>query len=735
MSHVLRLPWRRALRRGGSVAAVWLTAILALRAGPAGAQELSNVKLLMDQAHTAFEALDYGGTVRQLDLAISAIQAKPTDDVKKLLPSAFEMRARSQFGLNKLPEARADFVSLLKADPSYNLTGSVSPRIITMFDEVAKVTVTKGRLLVSPLDAEVLLDGVRVSTSSDEFPIFVGDHTITASRIGYRTSTATWTTAPDVVNEDKIALDRLSALYSFVTSPPGVTVVIDGVEHGTTKPGPPPADYAEKAARAGVPAAELSSVLMVVDIPLGSHKVEFKRDCYVADTRAHVVDRLDDFVFDPVKLQPATATLNVKSNESGTAVFLDGQPRSVAPTSITGVCEGEHVVELKSASGRYLRRVQLRTGQNQDITGVLKPAFALVSATGTTALNTDLRLLAERLFDPAQSVMLFAPKQEDATKALQAEKLPPDWLALDGSKRAVGNTAADISPVMRRDLSTRLSKLFDSQGIASVTVPSATNRNRIVVTLLAAGSGDPDVLDISMDNQDTINTAIARLDRGLNFFRPSIGLQAVDIADLEGPVIVNVDPNGFAAKAGVVQGDVLLRVNAQPVADASGLLTLLAGRKADDTLTLDLKDKAGAAKKVDVKVFMTPRVIGMADQTLMINRILVDLRARVTAPGDPVLDSVMRLNLAVALARVENWSDARIELQRVKLADASGVSSGTIQYLLGVCAERLGNRAEAEQAYTAAAATTALLTEDGPPVKELADQRLAELRRATGPGH
>ncbi len=719
-----------------SIAAAGLAVALVLRSGPAAAQDpqLSNVQLLMAQAKSAYEQLDYEGTVRALDFAVSAIQARPTDELKKMLPSAFEMRARSQFGLNKLPEARADFVSLLKADPSYALTGQVSPRIIQMFEEVAKVTVTKAKLIVAPLDAEVMLDGTRVSTSTDEFPISVGDHTITASRIGYKTSTATWTTAPDVINEDKISLDRLSAIYSFVTSPPGVNVIIDGIDHGATKPGPPPADYAEKAAKVGVPVAELSAVLMVTEVPLGTHRVEFKRDCYVQDTRPHTVDRLDDFVFDPVKLQPATATLNVKSSEPGTAVFLDGQARSVAPTSIAGVCEGEHVVELKSGSGRYLRRVQVRTGQNQEVAGTLKPAFALVSTTGTTALNTDLRLLVERLFDPAQSMMLFAPKPEDSTKALQAEKLPADWLALDGNKRAIGNNAADITSVMRRDLSARLAKVFDSQGIASVTVPSATNRNRVVVTLLAAGSGDPDVLDISLDSQDTINRAIARLDRGLSFFRPSIGLQTIDVSDLEGPVIVNVDPTGPAAKVGVVQGDIMLKVNAQPVTDSSALLTLLAGRKADDALTLDLKDKAGAAKKVDLKVFMTPRVIGMTDQTLMINRILVDLRAKLLSQGDPVQDSVMRLNLAVALARIENWSDARLELQRVKLADAPGVSSGTVQYLLGVCADRLGNRAEAEAAYTAAAATTALLTEDGPSVKELADARLAELRRGPAPG-
>ena len=58
--------------------------------------------------------------------------------MRRLLPSAYEMRARALFGLGKEPEARADFVSLLKVDPGYALTGQVSPRIVAMFDEVRR---------------------------------------------------------------------------------------------------------------------------------------------------------------------------------------------------------------------------------------------------------------------------------------------------------------------------------------------------------------------------------------------------------------------------------------------------------------------------------------------------------------------------------------------------------------------------------------------------------------------
>ena len=697
-----------------------------------GQSDLSNVKMLVDQARASFDALDYENTVKALDSAIGAIEARPTEEARRLLPAAYEMRARSQFGLGREPAARADFASLVRVDPSYVLTGQVSPRIIAVFDEVMKANVTELRLSILPADAEVLLDGVRVPASGS-MPIAVGDHTLSASRIGFRGLSRPFTAAAGQATVvDSLVLERVSSVFRFVTAPAGVEVLVDGISHGVTRPGPPPAEYAERAARAGVPASELSAVLIVTEIPVGSHRIEFRRDCFAPADRRQTVDQMDDYVMDPVKLDPAVATLDVRSNQGGTVVLVDGQQRGVAPITIGDVCEGEHLVEMKSASGRYFQRVNARTGQKIAIEGTLRPAFAIVSASGPAALNTDLRLTIEKQMQASQSVTLFAPAAEEAARALNAEKLPPDWLAFDLNKRALG-TAAEVATVMRGDLSARLAKLFDAQGIASVTVPSATSRNRLVVTLLAAGSGEPDVLDVNLDSNESAGLAVGRLDRSLAFFKPSIGLTVVDVADLEGPVVVAVEPNGPAAKSNLQAGDVVLRANGQAVPDAGTLTTLLAGRKTDEALTLEVKDKSGAARRADVRVVMTPRLIGMNDQTLMINRILVDLRARLQAAGDPMLDSVMRLNLAVALARVGAWADARMELQRVKLTDGPGVSNGTVQYLLGLAAERMGNRAEAEAAWRAAAATNALLTEDGPPVKELAEQRLAALQRRPGP--
>jgi hypothetical protein len=694
----------------------------------AQADQLSNVKGLVDQARTAFDQLDYENTIKALDSAIAAIEARPTPEARRMLPTAYEMRARALFGLAKEAEARADFLSLVKVDPSYTLTGLVSPRIIAMYEEVVKNNVTELRLAITPADAEVLLDGTRVPASGT-MPIAVGDHTLSASRIGFKQATHAFTAVAGAATVvDSLALERVATVFRFVTAPAGVEVVIDGISHGVTRPGPPPAEYADKAARAGVPAAELSAVLTVMELPIGTHRIQFKKDCFVLAERQQTVDQLDDYVLDPVKLEPAVATVTVTSNQPGTVVLIDGLQRGVAPMTIADVCEGRHLVELKSQSGRYFDRIDARTGAKINVAGSLRPAFALVSASGPAALNTDLRLTIEKQFQSSQSVTLFAPAADETAKALAAEKLPADWLAFDSNKRPLG-TAAEVANVMRGDLSQRLARQFDAQGIASVTVVSAATRNRLVVSLLAAGSADPDVIELDLDSPDATSLAVGRLDRGLSFFRPSLGLTAVDVADLEGPVIVAVDPNGPAAKAGIQPGEILLKANSQPVPDSAALIALLAGRKGDEPLTLDLKDRAGAAKRADTTVFMSPRLIGLNDQSLMINKILVDLRNRLQSQGDPITDSVMRLNLAVALARVGNWSEARLELQRVKLNDGPGVAAGTVQYLLGLAAERMGNLAEAEAAWKIAAATTALETEDGLPVKDLAEARLQGLRR------
>ena len=402
-----------------------------------------------------------------------------------------------------------------------------------------------------------------------------------------------------------------------------------------------------------------------------------------------------------------------------TAARCRSRPRSSARESTWSSCG--------RSFGRDSKRIDARAGNQLTFDGVIKPTFAVVSASGALAnLTQDMRVLVERAMGASQTVRLLAPPADQADKALKANQLTTDWLATDAGGRPVGASAQMAGPI-RKEASTRLADAFAVQGVASVTV---VDPNKVVLALLAAGSTTPDVFEISLDNTASINAAVAKLDRVVPLSRPSIGILAIDVADVAGPVIAGIAANSPAATTAMKVGDVIVQADGQPVTDAAVLAKVVSGHSAGQNVSLELRDAAGAAKRVDVAVFLTPRVIGLAEQGLPVNRVLLDLRARVADTADPFEQSVMRLNTAVALARVGEWSAAQAELQQVKLPDRPGVGNGTVQYLLAMAAEALGNRAEAEAAYKAAAATESLLTEDGPRVKDLAEARLAELQKA-----
>ncbi|MGC4083189.1 MAG: PEGA domain-containing protein [Vicinamibacterales bacterium] len=338
-----------------------------------------------------------------LDRAVSMLQARQGDDNRMLLAEALELRARSRFGVGDQEGAKQDFVLLLKADPGHTMNGQVSPRVVALFDEARKTTVTTLQLTVTPPDATVMLDGQRITQGT--IPVLIGDHTVTASRTGYKTDSISFAAAADTIADATLALPRTSAVIAVVTAPADVEVLVDGVSKGRTAVGPPPSEYTAKASAAGINPADLSGVLMVTDVAAGAHRIEFRRACYTQAERRQEINQLDDYVLDPVKLSPAVATVTAQSSQGGTVVYVDGESKGNAPYS-GELCEGPHTVELRAPTGRYLRRVDVRAGQKIDVTGALRPAFALVASTQTT-LNVDLRGAIERAFEPLRSIAVF----------------------------------------------------------------------------------------------------------------------------------------------------------------------------------------------------------------------------------------------------------------------------------------------------------------------------------------
>ena len=687
-----------------------LIVCLALAVSTAAAQQ-PNSDTLFQEARRLFDALDYERAVVALDQAVAALQAAPADAARnERLAGSYEMRARSKFWLGDQDGAKADFVSLLKLAPAHALSGQVSPRVVALFEETARETVTNLTVSLTPATATLLVDGVAVP-GPGTIRVAIGEHVITAEQPGYRPGKETVTASLGATSEVALILERVSSVIRIITAPADVEVKVDGKVVGKT------------AAAAG--AADTSAALAVSDVATGTHTVELARECHVPVTQRVEVEKPDDYTVGPITLRPAVATLTISASQPAAQVFVDGRDHGTAPVKLPDLCEGEHLVEVRNAFGSDARRVSLRAGNDLTVESVLKPSFAIVSSSGGPGgTPQDVRVIVERAFAGSRTLTLMAPPPADAERALKANQLTADWLAVDAGGRPIG-AAAQIAGPLRKDVSAKLADAFRTQGVASVTM---LDQSRALIALLNGGSSTPDVIEVALDNTQSIAAAVARLDGSLSLLGTSIPLQAIDVADV-GIVIVGTDAAGGAPSTLRV-GDVVVQADGKPVTDVAALAALADARRPGDVLGLDVRENTAAPRRVEVKVMRAARLIGLSEQGLLANRLLLDLRPRLARESDPFEQSVIRLNIAVALARLGEWSAAREELLKVKLPEQSGVGNGTVQYLLGLAAENLGNRGEAETAFKAASASDSLLTENGPPVKELAETRLAELQKA-----
>ena len=210
----------------------------ASRAAPTAQDAAGAVALT--EARRLFESGEYERAVNMLDQAVVLLdaQSRSIPAAKDALLTAYELRARAQFSLNKVADARSNFEALLRRSPTHTLSEQVSPRVLNLFEDVRKAVTGAVLFEVSVNDAEIKIDGEPLIAWVDPVTLAEGAHTVTATRPGYSPLTASFTVAPGPnVQSVPVKLERISALLAIVTVPAGVEVSLNGVVRGTTEPG------------------------------------------------------------------------------------------------------------------------------------------------------------------------------------------------------------------------------------------------------------------------------------------------------------------------------------------------------------------------------------------------------------------------------------------------------------------------------------------------------------------
>jgi hypothetical protein len=206
--------------------------------------------------------------------------------------------------------------------------------------------------------------------------------------------------------------------------------------------------------------------------------------------------------------------------------------------------------------------------------------------------------------------------------------------------------------------------------------------------------------------------------------------------DVDGVVVAAVDRGGVAEIAGIQMGDTIVAADGSPIRGVTELMVSLRARPDGAKLSLDVRDRTGATKKVEVAIQSVPNVVSIADQDLPANKLLLEYAYRTSALRSPLDEAAVRLNVAALSLRLKNRAAALVELKRVLDLTLDGVAQaalvesirGTAHYLTGIAANETGDSAAADAAWRQAAKSQGIfLVEDsGESDKDLAEQRLGQ---------
>ena len=629
-----------------------------------------SIQPVIEQAREFVEqTFEFERAVTNLNTAIDLMTAAPQPD-PDLLAEAYDLRSQAHFSLNDLEQATLDFEQLLRVKADYLLPDDLSPRIVDLFESVRQSLV--GTLVLDlPQPVTVTIDGRGYLVNGPAvIDLLGGDHELAIRQPGFRQASQRFMITPGEFTTLHPTVERTSATRSIITVPSGVEVIVDGIVRGVTPPGGE---------------GEASAPFVVDGLMSGQHRLRLERDCYSPiATEFGVADPPDDRT-ETLELAPAVATATIQTSVLAASIYVDGEPRGLAPAVLDDLCEGPHVVEVRGPGGRFFDRRVWSANSNVTLDAILRPAFAIVEVAGAVnaAGGVDLARRVEETLAGARGTLVFAP----SSRELQAVRQGPQGVAL---------AEPTIRARTRRDLADGWSEQLRTQGVAWVVPVVAPDI--VDLFLLARESSVPDVLRLNLGDFRSRAVIERRLNATpLPVVRNTLETIVVDVVDIAGAAVVQPEPRGVGAQAGLRPGDVVIGASDSTVSSVAELRSIVEAATPSSMLRLEVDDGTGATRTVDIRVAIVPDTIPFGDGRLLYNKVLLDLQASRREAGDALRRSATELNIAIVQMQLERWDLALGGLESVVLPDGPGVSAATVKYLTGVCLKAMGQFGEARE--------------------------------------
>jgi putative serine protease PepD len=317
-----------------------------------------------------------------------------------------------------------------------------------------------------------------------------------------------------------------------------------------------------------------------------------------------------------------TTTTTTTTSASGTS--------SASPTSAAGL-EAQYVAVVKATQPDVVQ-IQTDSGLGSGVTFDAKGDIVTNNHVVAGATSLTVTLADGRSFS-AHLVGAYAPDDLAVITIGPGHGIKPASFA-DSSKLAVGDLALAVgnplglqSSVTDGIVSALGRNVSEGQGVVlpNVIQTSAAinpgNSGGALVDLQAQVIGIPTLAAVDQqlggaaagigfaipsNTVTDIAGQIVNFGRVVNSHRAALGVSIADNTSRPGALVVSVQPSSPAAKAGLVAGDTIVKVNGTTVSSASDLATALAGLKPGEKVTVSVVGINGQTRTVTTTLEQLP---------------------------------------------------------------------------------------------------------------------------------
>lgn len=684
-----------------------------------------------------YEELDFQGCIDEMTKLIGQVNSKLeasqdlSEETRSYYMNALEYRALANINMADDQAASEDFRSLIRFNPQYQLNEELaSPLIRQLFQGIRDELVGYLTVYSEPDKATIEVDGSDVGqTNAEQIPIVVGPHAVEVILKGYTTAQLEVNIEAGKTKTESVELQRNTAIIYVVSSPSGAEVLLDGEVIGTTY-GTAGEDFADEAAKHGLPVESLSEKFQIPYVELGDRSIVLRKECFQTSALNKVsVSSPLDYADTPVVvvLKASQGTLELNGVPADAQVFLNGQEQEKGQASFPNICAQKYEIVVRNQAGSFKTSETIFRDQTTKVDVQLRPALVYLGAEFRGELDEDLQPAANRtlsgLFDGRTGFRVIPPGDESIKAALKDANLGLDSFAGLVNADSFAQTSKQLYPAVRR-----VCRGLDANLLAVAVFQERKIGSKFRVFVFSSQCTYPDSILVDIDDPAKIEQAVKRLDYKFSFEKSWLGITAVDTRMRGGTAVISVQPGSPAAQAGIEVGSFITAVEGQKITGHREVIEILRQKKPGETLILDL-DKSGDISQKSVTLGRSPLLLPLYSQSFSYNTAIAHLALSASLDKDGQAEQLALFNIGLVQAHFGAWEEAIVYLRRVKLGSNPGINQGTVEYYLGLSYEKLGYKTEAVDHFKKALEyeSASLDSNDGPPIAPEVRHKLKQL--------